>query len=263
MATNGQKRNADDEPTGPPERDAIRDALSTVTDPELDRSIVELEYIDEITVERDGDAASVSVAFTLPTAWCSPAFAWMMATDARDVVEALSGVADCEVELREHMHTEEINSGVNERRSFEASFPDADDGIAGLRATLDEKARMARQYDAVEALLDAGLAGAQIATLRRDDLERLDDDRLAVYVRDGNVGVTVAGDAVERYRRKARDVDLFEESERLFRTPEEDLFDPEDFELVHNRGRLAQVNMDGQGGVCDALHDARREQLGD
>jgi hypothetical protein len=159
------------------------------------------------------------------------------------------------------MHTEEINRGVNERRSFEESFPDADDGIAGLRATLDEKARMARQYDAVAALLDAGVAGAQVATLRRDDLERLDDDRLAVYVRDGDVGVPVADDAVERYRRKARDVDLFEESERLFRTPEGDPFDPDDFELVHRRGRLAQVNMDGQGGVCDALHDARREQL--
>ena len=34
----------------------------------------------------DGD---VTVEFTLPTAWCSPAFAWMMATDARDEVDSL------------------------------------------------------------------------------------------------------------------------------------------------------------------------------
>jgi hypothetical protein len=34
----------------------------------------------------DGD---VTVEFTLPTAWCSPAFAWMMATDARGEVDSL------------------------------------------------------------------------------------------------------------------------------------------------------------------------------
>ena len=246
-----------------PTRETVRGALSTVTDPELDRSIVELDYVDEIAFEPREEGTAVSVAFTLPTAWCSPAFAWMMATDARDAVEALSGVAECEVELREHMHEDEVNRGVNERLSFEESFPDAEDGIADLRATLDEKARMARQYDAVEALLDAGLDGDQIATLRRDDVDRFDDDCLAVYVRDGDVGVTLDADAVDRYLRKARTVDLFEGSDRLFRTPEGEPFDPEAFELVHRRGRLAQVNMDGQGGVCDALHDARREQLGD
>ncbi len=49
----------------------MRDRLDRIVDPELDRSIVELEYVDRIEAD-DGD---VEVAFTLPTAWCSPAFA--------------------------------------------------------------------------------------------------------------------------------------------------------------------------------------------
>ena len=45
-----------------------------VTDPELDESIVELDYVDQIDIGDD----DVTVHFTLPTAWCSPAFAWMI-----------------------------------------------------------------------------------------------------------------------------------------------------------------------------------------
>ncbi|WP_241997089.1 iron-sulfur cluster assembly protein, partial [Halorubrum sp. SD626R] len=56
----------------------VRDRLDRVEDPELARSIVELDYVDAIDI----DGGRVLVQFTLPTAWCSPAFAWMMAVDA-------------------------------------------------------------------------------------------------------------------------------------------------------------------------------------
>ncbi|MFC7136366.1 iron-sulfur cluster assembly protein [Halobaculum litoreum] len=72
---------------------AVRERLDRVTDPELDTSIVELDYIEDIriTADADADGDAVFVAFTLPTAWCSPAFAWMMAGDARDAVASLPG----------------------------------------------------------------------------------------------------------------------------------------------------------------------------
>ena len=151
-------------------RAAVRDRLDRVTDPELDRSIVELEYIDAIEI--DGDR--VAVEFTLPTAWCSPAFAWMMAVDARDEVESLPSVERARITLNEHMHETEINRGVNERLSFAESFPDADGDVAAVRAELDEKARVARQYDAVEALLEAGLDAEAIVDLRLEDLDGLE-----------------------------------------------------------------------------------------
>lgn len=113
---------------------------------------------------------------------------------------------------------------------------------------------------AVEALLDAGLSGEQVATLDRDDVT-IDGDHAVVYVQAGCVGVTVPAEPLERYRRKAAATDLFDDdSDRLFRTPERGPIDPERFELVHKRGRLVRVNMDGQGGVCDTLHRARKNQ---
>jgi metal-sulfur cluster biosynthetic enzyme len=254
-----------DEPAdGVPTPDRVRAALEPVTDPELDRSIVELDYVDDVTVESSGDGAAVRVAFTLPTAWCSPAFAWMMAVDARDAVEALPSVDECTVELREHMHEAEVNRGVNEGLSFAEAFPDAEDGVADLRATLDEKAVLSRQYAAVESLLEAGLDLEQVARLERGDLDRdAADDGVAVDVPGAAFAVVAPAADVDRYLEKARSLDYFAESDRLFRTPDGDPIAPGDAELVHRRARLAQVNMDGQGGVCDALHRARQSGASD
>ncbi|MFA9516137.1 iron-sulfur cluster assembly protein [Halopenitus sp. H-Gu1] len=245
----------------PPSREHVLETLESVTDPELDRSIVELEYPDEIRIEGETDV-SVHVAFTLPTAWCSPAFAWMMATDAREAVESLPEVADCTIELREHMHEREVNRGVNGGLPFSEAFPDAEDGIGDLRESLDEKAVLSRQYVAVERLLAAGIDLDQIAVLDRGDLDRgIADDRIAVSVPGREFEVTVPAEPLERYLEKAEELGRFERTERLFRTPDGTLIDPENAELVHRRARLARVNMDGQGGVCDALHEARQSAL--
>ncbi|WP_440772410.1 iron-sulfur cluster assembly protein [Natronorubrum sp. DTA28] len=264
-----------------PTRAAVRDRLDRVADPELDRSIVALEYVDSIDI----DDGRVSVAFTLPTAWCSPAFAWMMAVDARDEVASLPTVEEARITLREHMHEDEINRGVNDRLSFAAAFPDADGDVEAVRAELDEKARIARQYDAVEALLDAGLEADAIVDLRPDDLqgiefERLTDDRpypaetdaetaewISVYVRDRSFAVTVPSEPIERYLEKTLETELVSKPDDiLFRTPEGDPIDPDAFELVHRRGRLGKVNMSSQGGICDGLRESRngrREKTAD
>ena len=259
-----------------PLREAVRDRLDRVTDPELDRSIVDLEYVDAIEI----DGRLVAVEFTLPTAWCSPAFAWMMAVDARDAVESLPSVEEAHITLREHMHETEINRGVNERLPFDAAFPDADGDVAAVRAELDEKARIARQYDAVETLLEAGLDADAIVDLRRRDLEGVagvgdeegtspareegPDSRetVTVYAPDRSFAVSVPGEPIERYLRKAREtVVVSTADDRLFRTPEGEPIDPDAFDLVHRRGRLAQVNMSSQGGICDGLREAREGRL--
>jgi len=236
----------------------VRERLDRVTDPELDTSIVELAYVDEIRI--DGD--EIHIAVTLPTAWCSPAFAWMMTTDARDEVEALPGVTHATIELREHMHEREINHGVNERLSFGEAFPDADGDVAPVRAELDGKARVARQHDATGTLLDAGLDGDQIVGLTRDDVAfDGDGDGARVWVRDGGLAVTVDADPLERYLEKARATGCLDDDHpELFRTPEGEPIDPAQFETVRHRTRLAGVNMSGQGSVCDALHESRRAE---
>jgi metal-sulfur cluster biosynthetic enzyme len=252
---------------------AVRDRLDRVTDPELDRSIVALDYVESVDV----DLPEVHVRFTLPTAWCSPAFAWMMATDARREVETLPGVDRAVVELGDHMHAEEINRGVNERLSFEASFPDADGEVEDVRRDLDEKALLSRQYRAVSALLDAGLTPEQVLDLtparlgvdpEGDGRQTPDadesEDTTTLFVRDGSVGITVPLGPVRSYLGKARPLGVVTGADDpLFRTPEGDELTSENFERVHHRTRLTATNMDGQGGICAYLHEARQGRSAD
>ncbi|SEO40643.1 Metal-sulfur cluster biosynthetic enzyme [Halogranum amylolyticum] len=256
-------------------QEAVQSRLDRVTDPELDRSIVALDYVESIAI----DLPAVHVTFSLPTAWCSPAFAWMMATDARREVETLAGVDRAVVELRDHMHDAEINRGVNEGLSFEASFPDADGEVDDVRRELDEKALLSRQYDAVSTLLDAGLSPEQVTRLTparlgvdpaaddpRTAADDADDvpDTATVFVREGTVGVTVPLDPVRSYLAKARPLGVVTDPEDpLFRTPDGDPLTTENFERVHHRTRLTATNMDGQGGICAYLHEARHGRDGD
>ncbi|WP_049903273.1 iron-sulfur cluster assembly protein [Halococcus agarilyticus] len=236
-----------------PTQAAVRDRLDRVDDPELDESIVELDYIRDLAI----DASVVTVELVLPTAWCSPAFAWMMATGARDEVSALPDVEKCVVRLRDHMHEDEINHGVNERLAFEDAFPDAEDGLADVRRTLDEKARMGRQYRAIEALLDAGIDPEQIAALRRADVS-LDDEQTLVSLADGGLVVSVSADPVVEYLRKAAATGLVTgPTDRLFATPEGEPISPDEFDRVQHRARLAKTNATGQGSICSALNEAR------
>lgn len=236
------------------DREDIRDRLDRVTDPELDRSIVELEYVDGIGVG-DGE---VTVTFTLPTAWCSPAFAWMMAVDARDALAALPTISDVTVRLDDHMHAEEINEGVNERAPFEEVFEDADDDIEAVRRTLDGKARLARQYRAVDALLDGGLKPEQIVRLTRSDVETDSEGGHARIRIDDTLSICVPGEPIERYLDKAVTTGVVSTpDDRLFATPDGEPIADSEFETVHRRGRLARTNMSGQGHVCANLADAR------
>lgn len=250
------------------DRAAVVERLDRVHDPELDRSIVDLEYVDAIRIGRSDaedsgtggaqrDGTRVEVDFVLPTAWCSPAFAWMMATGIRDEVGALAAVTDVRVELLDHMHDEEINHGVDEGLPFEEVFDDAEDGIEEVRAKLDHKARLARQYDAAERLLDAGLDPEQIVSLTRDDLDLL-DDQVVVYLRDGTVAVTVPATPITEYLEKARAVGVVTAPEdRLFLDFDGEPIPPEEFEALHRETRLAKSNMSGQAGLCAQLHEAR------
>lgn len=239
------------------DRDAVIERLDCVDDPELDRSIVELQYVDRIDI----DGGQVTVEFVLPTAWCSPAFAWMMATGIREEVTTLPGVKSVTVRLSDHMHGEEISTGVNRGLSFESVFEDADDGIEAVRRKLDSKARFARQYEAIRALREGGLDPGQIATLTRSavDLEYA-PDLAAVSVRDGALTVTVPRDPLSEYLVKARETGLVTDgSDRLFADREGNPLDsnPDAFESALRDARLAASNIDGQATICDALHEAR------
>ena len=66
-----------------PTEAAVLDALSGVRDPELDEPITELKFISGLHVGGD----SVDVRLRLPTPFCAPNFAYLMAHDAREGVQ--------------------------------------------------------------------------------------------------------------------------------------------------------------------------------
>lgn len=230
---------------------AVRRRLDRVEDPELARSIVDLDYVDTIDI----DGGHVLVQFTLPTAWCSPAFAWMMAVDAREELEGLEWVREARIELCDHMHEEEITTGVNAGDSFEETFPDADGGVADVRETIAEKARISRQREAIETLLEAGVDSEQVLALDRSDVTLAGED---AHVSLEGLSVVVDRAPIENYLRRAADSGhVTAPDDTLFLTPEGEPIPADRLDLVQKRSRLAGVNIDGQGAVCDALHRAR------
>jgi len=249
----GRTDDADGDATDGSARAAVRRRLDGVTDPELDESVLELDYVDRLEV----DPPRVHVEFTLPTAWCSPAFAWMMAVDMRDAAASVDGVERCTVDLSEHLHGEEITEGVNAGAAFEAVFEDATEGVAPVRRKLDEKALLARQYEAIEALLDVGARPEQVCGLTRADCT-FHEDAGYVAVDLGGLSVCVDREPMARYLEKAEELAVpLDDDDPLFRTREGDPIPPARFDRAHAEARVTTVNMRGQGGICDALQESR------
>ena len=95
-----------------------------------------------------------------------------LADDADTAVRAVPGVRQAEVLLDDHFTSEEINSGIAQRRGFQASFDGlADDELDELRTLFRRKALINRQQRLVKALLDGGATTAELGRLRLGDLE--------------------------------------------------------------------------------------------
>jgi metal-sulfur cluster biosynthetic enzyme len=142
-------------------------ALSGVRDPELDQDLVELGFVAGLDV----DGASVAVRLRLPTYFCAPNFAYLMAVDARRAVEALPGVHEVRIVLEDHFTSDEITDAVQRGNTFVEAFPDhAEDELDELRVLFWRKAFTARQARLVDALLAAGRTPEDVEALRLREL---------------------------------------------------------------------------------------------
>ncbi|MEU0266447.1 iron-sulfur cluster assembly protein, partial [Nocardioides sp. NPDC006303] len=77
-------------------------ALHAVVDPELDEPITDLGFVRSLTVSptsSDGETARVEAHLRLPTSFCSPNFAYLMASDTKDALTALPWTDQVVVEL--------------------------------------------------------------------------------------------------------------------------------------------------------------------
>ena len=220
----------------PPElavREAALAALRTVRDPELDEDLVALGFVAGVGVGEDG---SVEVRLRLPTYWCAPNFAFLMAADAKAAVGAVQGVTGVRVRLEDHFASMEIDRGLAREQGFDDAFGDDADGggLADLRALFDRKAFLARQQRVCEALLADGRSPEELAALTLADVPPSEEARHYLARRadlglDGEPGarfvVTPAGEPVDAAR------------------------------MAHQLriGRSVRVSIDGNAGLCRGL----------
>src|SRR5947199_10540291 len=112
-------------------KQSVLQALSTVTDPELDEPITDLGFVKELSVSNDG---RVSVDLVTSTFWCSPNFVYMMLEEARDVVSKLPGVKEMRLTLGGHHDSDRINGAINAGKSFSEGYDsEARGGLVELK----------------------------------------------------------------------------------------------------------------------------------
>ena len=141
--------------------------IGEVIDPELDKPLDALGFVDQVAIL----GGEVTVRLRLPTYWCAPNFAFMMAADLRDQIGKAPGVERVTVQVEDHFAGDEISAGVNHGQSFSTVFPeDADGELDELRRTFAVKAFLVRQEQLIRALLRAGLSAERVTSLTLMDL---------------------------------------------------------------------------------------------
>jgi metal-sulfur cluster biosynthetic enzyme len=143
-------------------------ALGTVVDPELDEPITDLGFVRSVDIDEVG----VTVHLRLPTSFCSPNFAYLMASDAVDALRLIEGVGEVRVLLDDHHDSDKINAGLAADAGYRGTFGvEAEEDLEELRLTFQRKAHTAAMERCVEAQLKTtGLAVSDIYRLRLRNL---------------------------------------------------------------------------------------------
>ncbi len=132
--------------------ESVLRALDAVIDPELDEPITDLGFVRSVRFTDDG----LEVHLRLPTSFCAPNFAYLMASDAKDVLTALPEAGHVVVELDDHHDSAIINGGLAADAGYLGTFRhEAESDLDELRATFQRKAHTAAMERALTALLRA------------------------------------------------------------------------------------------------------------
>ena len=79
----------------------------------------------------------VTVHLRLPTAFCSPNFAYLMASDAYDALRALDGIGEVRVLLDDHHDSDKINEGLAAEAGYVGTFgAEAEESLDELRTDI-------------------------------------------------------------------------------------------------------------------------------
>ena len=217
-------------------------ALASVTDPELDESVTELNFVTHADVDADD---RVHIGFRLPTYWCAANFSFLMADDMRQAVMALDWVKGVSVVLGEHMYAEKINAGLAAGLSFQDTFgAEADGNLDELRQTFLVKAYQRRQAALLNHLFAAGHGPEALAPMTLAALEQLPVD--------------AGGDKlVRRYLERREVVGPLRPEATAFITAEGARLKPEALAAYVTGLRRVNINAEFNSALCRGLLSVR------
>lgn len=218
----------------------VMEKLNLVYDPELDKSVVEMNFIDEVNIEGD----NVSVSMRLPTYWCSPNFAFIMAEDIRDRVMEIPWVKNFNFNLKDHSASEAINKGVAEGKSFSEVFSDMASGdLNEVRKKFQIKSYIARQEKLLRDLINFGM-DKELLSLTINELE----SHSAIQDRA----------VLNRYLTLNKDLGLSSHPNDLaFKKHTGERIEPLEFKDYLLEARRTRMSMEFNGIYCRGLLDTR------
>ncbi|WP_433504929.1 iron-sulfur cluster assembly protein [Pseudonocardia halophobica] len=171
------------------QEDAWR-ALDAVVDPELDEPITDLNFVRSLDVT----GADVVVHLRLPTSFCAPNFAYLMASDAKDVLTALPWTRRVVVELDDHHDSDLINTGLAVDAGYKGTFAhEAEQDLEELRTTFRRKAHTAAMERVLTRMVRGGHAVEDLGRVTIGDLP-LDDATRALLRRRAAIGLRTGDD---------------------------------------------------------------------
>jgi metal-sulfur cluster biosynthetic enzyme len=211
---------------------AVLLALEAVRDPELDEPIPRLGFVSDVVV----DGTRACVRLRLPTYFCAPNFAFLMAFDAREAILSVDGITEADVRLEDHFSSDEINGAIGRGGGVADAFGDEQAGgeLDGLRSLFARKALLARQGRMCEALLRQGHTLAELAAMSVADLP--DTPEADAYLQ----------------RRRALGIDASPAAAAVVRPNGEPV--PEQALAQHLRmARTVRVSIEANAGMCRGL----------
>ena len=226
-----------------PRHAEVEAALDRVCDPELDEPVTELGFIEAVDID---DAGDVTVGFRLPTFWCSPNFAWLMASGIATEVGRLPWAGAVRPVLRDHMFGEQINEGVASGQSFTETFGDeAESDIEAVREKFRIKAFQRRQEAVLRGLLADGETAETIAAMTAGELE----------------GRTLGNLDAERQRLRYLDIrpGFAKDNAQAFTDENGAPVTADGFSARLELLRSVRLNMEFTGSICRSLLSVRDE----
>lgn len=223
--------------------------LARVNDPELDEPLTELGFVERVAVTDD---QRVEVGFRLPTYWCSPNFAFLMAFGIRREIETLGWIQGFRVELYDHCFGDQVNEGVNNGRAFNEVFAEYCDGanLDAVAAKFLAKAFDRRQEAVLMDLRSRKLSAEQIVAMTLSEFDRTE----------------FRNDEAIKQKPRYRELLL---SRKLAERPEDPAFPTWGGQTLTagtlpqhlDRLRLTRLNMEFNGAMCRDLAATRYKEI--